>query len=123
MPTSATSPTSTVLPLVAVTTTRAMSSTFWNNPMLRTTSASSPRLITPPPTLLLLAVNACATWSIVTPNLRSSDGLMRTWYSLIAPPKLSTSATPGTCRKAGRTTQSCNARTSLSGMSGGVSST
>ncbi len=121
--TSATSATKMGLPPRALTTVRAMSAVLRNRPRERTTKASSPRRITPPPALPVPLDRAVARSSRDTPNLRSAWGLTRTWYSFTAPPKLTTSTTPGRRRSAGRITQSCRARTSVTGISGGACTT
>ena len=123
MSTSAMSPTNTGLPARATTTTRRMSSMLRSRPIERTSSASSPRRTTPPPALPLLVPSAPATWSSVSPYLRSRCGSTRTWYSFTAPPKLTTSTMPTSRRSAGRITQSCRARTSVAGISGGACTT
>ena len=108
-------------PLRVATATRLMSSIARKSPIPRTTSDSSPRRSSPPPALLLAFASACATWSMVTACFFIRNGSSLTWYSLSVPPKLITSATPGTIRRYGRTIQSWIARTSYAGIPGGAS--
>ena len=109
------------LPSCAVMTVCPMSSRLRYKPRDRTTSDSSPLCMRPPPTLPLLLLRAWLTWSMLTPYFLSRWGSSLIWYSLIAPPKLVMSATPGTVRRTGMICQSWIARTSRCGISFGAS--
>ena len=104
--TSATSLRNTGVPSSVASRTARRSSTVVKSPSLRMTSCSAPRSSTPPEALTLPFLMPCSSAARVSPWAARREGSGRTWISRCSPPMLTTSATPLTRRKAGRTTQS-----------------
>lgn len=81
------------------------SSRVRTSPTPRTTKLCSPRDRREPPAFALLLVMAVVTSFSPMPKRCNSTGSKSRRNSLVKPPKLVTSAMPGTCFSAGMTTQ------------------
>ncbi|OIQ63722.1 hypothetical protein GALL_547380 [mine drainage metagenome] len=99
----ATSLTRTGVPRTVAMTVLRMSSALANAPCTRTIRVSSPSSSRPAPSLLLLAVSARRNWLSDRPQAESRVGSGWISKARTSPPSMFTSATPGTVRRAGRT--------------------
>ena len=95
------------VPRTEVTTMLPRSSGERIRPMPRMTATCSPRTSKLPPALALFALMVPMTCWSDRLYCASLEGSRASWNSVVSPPKVLTSASPGTCLSAGMTSHCC----------------